>query len=107
VLKKGVFTEGVFYLIFKILIMNVLELKGELLDMISEFKKEEQLLKLHEVAKKMTDEAAAEDEEEDWWGDLSDAKREHLEKAIAHSRIPANRIPHEEVKKRHAKWLSK
>ncbi len=86
--------------------MNTLELKGELLDMISEFKKEEQLLKLHQFAKEMTYDIAAE-EEEDWWDELSDEKRERLEKAMAHSRIPANRIPHEEVKKRHAKWLSK
>jgi hypothetical protein len=86
--------------------MNTLELKGELLDMISEFQKEEQLLKLHQFVKNMTYEVAAE-EEEDWWDELSDEKRERLEKAIAHSRIPANRIPHEEVKKRHAKWLSK
>jgi hypothetical protein len=86
--------------------MNTLELKGELLDMISEFKKEEQLVKLLQFVKNMTYEVAAE-EEEDWWDELSDEKRERLEKAIAHSRIPANRIPHEEVKKRHAKWLSK
>jgi hypothetical protein len=86
--------------------MNTLELKGELLDMISEFKKEEQLVKLLQFVKDMTYEVAAE-EEEDWWDELSDEKRERLEKAIAHSRIPANRIPHEEVKKRHAKWLSK
>lgn len=84
--------------------MNVLELKGELLDMISEFKKEEQLLRLHKVAKEMAEE---ESEEEDWWAELSDEKRECLEKAIAHSRNPANRIPHEVVKKKHAKWLSK
>ena len=84
--------------------MNVLELKGELLDMISEFKTEEQLLRLHQVAKDIANEAS---EEEDWWDELSDEKRERLEKAIAHSRIPANRIPHEEVKKKHAKWLSK
>jgi hypothetical protein len=91
---------------FKLLIMNALELKGELLDMISEFKKEEQLIKLHQFVKEMTYEVAAE-EEEDWWDELSNEKRERLEKAIAHSRIPANRIPHEEVKKRHAKWLSR
>jgi hypothetical protein len=84
--------------------MSVLELKGELLDMISLFKKEEQLLRLHKVAMEMSYE---EEEEEDWWEELSDEKREILEKAIAHSRIPANRIPHEEVKKKHAKWLSK
>jgi hypothetical protein len=86
--------------------MSTLELKGELLDMISEFKKEEQLLKLHQFAKDMTYEVETE-EEEDWWEELSAEKRERLEKAIAHSRIPANRIPHEVVKKRHAKWLSK
>lgn len=84
--------------------MNVLELKGELLDMISEFKKEEQLLRLHQVAKDISNEVS---EEEDWWDELSDEKRAHLEKAIAHSRILANRIPHDEVKKKHAKLLSK
>jgi hypothetical protein len=94
--KSAFILRGVFFITFKLLKINVLELKGELLDIISKFKKEEQLVRLHQIALEISSE---ESEEEDWWDDLSDEHRERLEKAIAHSRNPANRIPHEEVKK--------
>lgn len=44
-------------------------------------------------------------EEEDWWDELTDEQRERLEKSIAESRDPANRISHKKVKKKMAKWL--
>ena len=83
--------------------MNVLELKGELLDMISEFKKEEQLLRLHKVAKEM----AEEESEEDLEAMLSEEQIIRLKKTIAHSRTSSDLIDHEDVKKKHAQWLSK
>ena len=46
-------------------------------------------------------------EEEDWWDELSDEQRARLEQSIEESRDPKNQIPHEVVKKKHAKWLSK
>jgi hypothetical protein len=46
-------------------------------------------------------------EEEDWWDDLSEEQKAQLEESIAHSYDPKNLIPHEVVKKKHAKWFSK
>ena len=98
-------TEGsYFFTKFKLLTMSFLELKGELLDMISEFKSEKQLLRLHQVAQEISDEETS---EEDWWDNLSEERKVLLDKAIEESYDPKNWISHEEVKKKHTKWLSK
>jgi hypothetical protein len=83
--------------------MSVLELKGQIYEMIAALQTEEALLKILEAVIQIK---AKESLEEDWWDNLSDEHRERLERAIAHSRNPVNRLPHEAVKKRHAKWLS-
>lgn len=88
----GDFTEGVIFLIFKLLRMNELELKAVLHERIVGI----QTIKYFQRVLDAIDEIQG--EEEDCWAELSDEKRECLEKAIAHSRIPANRIPHEKMK---------
>jgi hypothetical protein len=100
--KYGFILRGLFS-ISKLLAMSVLELKGQIYEIIAALQTKEALLKIREAVLQIKEE---ESHQEDWWDELSDEHRERLEKAIAHSRNPANRIPHEAVKKRHAKWLS-
>jgi len=39
------------------------------------------------------------------WDGLSDGQREELLLSIEESKDPENLIPHEEMKKKHSKWL--
>ena len=107
---KFVFTKGNLRLKFiyhhKFIKMTVLEvnsvlkLKNEILEIIVSLQTEEALAKILESAKVAV-------EEEDLWSLLSPEQIEKLEASIERSKNRENLLSHEEVKKRHAKWLSK
>ncbi len=80
--------------------MTILELKGELYDLLSEIHTEKALLKIREVVKQAV-------EDDNLWDLLSDEQAERLKKSVEKSKDRNNLSPHLEVKKRHAKWLSK
>ncbi len=81
--------------------MNVLELKGGLLEMVANVRDEAILIQLQSAFKKVIQ------PENDLWDELSDERKKLLDQAIEESYDPNNWIDHEEVKKKHAKWLSK
>ena len=62
----------------------------------------DQLLKLYRAMKKIF-----EFPETDWWGGLSNEQQARLNQAIEESYDPNNLIDHEEIAKKHAKWLQK
>jgi hypothetical protein len=126
-----------FYKFLKLLIMNTLELKGNLLEIIADVRDEAILKKLQAAFRKITQ------PEKDWWDDLTaeeqasleatlaecddpnnmvsdeDAQKqinefsfskeqnEQLKLAIAESRMPENRIPYEDIKNEFAQWFKK
>jgi hypothetical protein len=80
--------------------MSVLELKSEIHEMVVLLQSEKALLRILETAKKAVD-------EEDLWDALSFEQIESLKKSIARSKNKENLLNHEDVKQRHARWLSK
>ena len=82
--------------------MNTLELKGSLLDLISKANDNTRLARLFEAYNEIftTDET-------DWWDALPVEQQARLNQAIEESYDPKNLIDHEEMKKKHAKWLRK
>ena len=80
--------------------MSVLELKSELHEIIVMLQSEEALLKILESAKQAV-------EDEDLWDLLSTSQVEKLKQSIENSRDKNQLLNHEDVKKKHAKWLSK
>ena len=82
--------------------MNTLELKGSLLDLISKANDNTRLARLFEAYNEIftTDET-------DWWDELPAEQQARLNQSIEESYDPKNLVDHEEMKKRHAKWLRK
>ncbi len=135
--KAKILRGPLFYKFFKLLIMNTLELKGNLLEIIADVRDEAILKKLQAAFRKITQ------PEKDWWDDLTaeeqasleatlaecddpnnmvsdeDAQKqinefsfskeqnEQLKLAIAESRMPENRISYEEIKNEFAQWFKK
>ena len=81
--------------------MNELELKATIHERVAGIQTKKCLERVLKAIDKI------QGEEEDWWDDLTDEQRARLEKSIEESRDPKNRLPYEEVKNKHAKWLSK
>jgi hypothetical protein len=81
--------------------MNELELKALLHERIVDIKTIKCLQRVLEAINKI------QAEEEDWWEELTEEQQKRLAKTIAESRKGENLIPHEVVKLKHAKWLSK
>jgi hypothetical protein len=79
--------------------MSISELKSEIHEIIVLLQSEKALLKLLEAAKKAV-------QEKDLWDGLSSEQIETLKKSIARSKNKDTLLNHEDVKKRHAKWLS-
>ena len=79
--------------------MSVLELKGELHEIIVSIQTEQALLKVLEYAKEVI-------EEEDLWALVPVEQVDRVNKIIENSINRENLLTHEEAKKRHAKWLS-
>ncbi len=83
--------------------MNTLELKGSLLDLISKANDNTRLARLFEAYY----EIFTTDYDGDWWDELPLEQQTRLTQSIKESYDPKNLIDHEEMKKRHAKWLRK
>ncbi len=82
--------------------MNVLALKVEMFELLAHTNDEAVLLKLYKSMKEVF-----ENTDSDWWDDLPIEQQVRLSKSIEESYDPANLIDHEEMKKKHAKWLIK
>ena len=82
---------------------NILELKGILLGIIEKAKDREQLLRVVFAVQDVV-----EDEDEAiFWSHYTADQRVELEKAFDESYDLSDGIPHEEMKKKHAKWLQR
>jgi hypothetical protein len=80
--------------------MNILELKGEVHEMLVEVRTEKSILKIRQVVQQVI-------EEEDSEFSFSNEQLEQLKLSIAESRMPENRIPYEDIKKEFAQWFKK
>jgi hypothetical protein len=81
--------------------MSVLELKGDILQMISHIDSEKRLQDIRDVVSKYADK-----EDNNFWEDYTPEQKTELEKAFEESYDPTNGIAHEDMKKKHAKWLN-
>jgi hypothetical protein len=82
--------------------MNVLELKGELLDMLSAVNNEQILLRLKQAFRQVT-----EDELYDNDFVLTDAQENELAEAIEETYHEENLVSHEDALKELSRWLKK
>ena len=82
--------------------MNVLAIKVEMFELLAQTYDEAVLLKLYKSMKEVF-----ETTESDWWDELSTEQQTRLQKSIEESYDPENLIDHEDMKKKHAKWLIK
>jgi hypothetical protein len=82
--------------------MSVLELKGELLDMLSAVNNEQILLRLKQVFKQVT-----EDELHDYDFALTSEQEKELEEAVAETYHEENLVSHEDALKELSRWLKK
>jgi hypothetical protein len=80
--------------------MSVLELKGELYEMLVEVRTEKSILKIRQTIQQAI-------EEEDIEYSFSKEQNDRLELAIAESRMPEKRIPYEDIQKEFAQWFKK
>jgi hypothetical protein len=84
--------------------MSVLELKGEVHEMLVEVRTEQTILKIRDfILQAVREENSVEDLERL----LSEEQVIRLRKTIANSRTSSNLINHEDVKKKYAKWFTK
>jgi hypothetical protein len=79
--------------------MSVLEIKGEVHEMLVEVRKERTILRIREMIRQAIYE---ENSEENMEAMLSEDQIICLKKTIAHSRTASNLIDHEDVKKKYA-----
>jgi hypothetical protein len=84
--------------------MTAIELKGNILEIVARFESPKLLQKLYETATELLEK---EEDTADWWDDLTPEQQIRLEKSIEESYDKTNWISHEEMKKKHAKWLEK
>ncbi len=82
--------------------MNALAIKVEMFELLAQTYDEVVLLKLYKSMKEVF-----ETTESDWWDELSTEQQTRLQKSIEESYDPENLIDHEDMKKKHAKWLIK
>lgn len=84
--------------------MNVLELKGILFSIIEKAKNREQLIQVVLAVKDVVED---EEDETTFWSRYTPEQRVELEKAFDESYDISDGIPHEDMKKKHAKWLNR
>ena len=82
--------------------MNALAIKVEMFELLAQTYDEAVLLKLYKSMKEVF-----ETTDSDWWDELPPEQQARLQKSIEESYDPANLIDHEDMKKKHAKWLIK
>jgi hypothetical protein len=87
--------------------MSVLELKGNLLQLLARLDNEKSLTALYESAKRFVKEEEIMDYEKevDGWQDLSKEQQANLKMAIEESNDPKNLVPHEDVLKMMDAWV--
>jgi hypothetical protein len=87
--------------------MSVLELKGNLLQLLARLDNEKSLSVLYESAKRFVKEEEIMDYENevDGWQDLSKEQQANLKMAIEESNDPKNLVPHEDVLKMMDAWV--
>ena len=84
--------------------MNVLELKGSIIDMVAHLESPKELTRLRELIKEFIQSPNDYDVYEDTY-ELTDAQEMELNEAIEETYDPAKWAPHSEVVKMMAKWL--
>ncbi len=82
--------------------MNALAIKVEMFELLAQTYDEAVLLKLYKSMKEVF-----ETTDTDWWDELPPEQQARLQKSIEESYDPENLIDHEDMKKKHAKWLVK
>jgi hypothetical protein len=91
--------------------MNIAELKMEMVEIISQTYDEPTVnrlyAKIHEVMEEDDDSQNGEVTDESWWNDMPLQQQERILTSYKESFDPENWIDHEDMKKRHAKWLQK
>ena len=81
--------------------MNVLELKGSLLEMVSNVQNEATLEKLMHLFKKTVKE-----QQIDWWDELSPEHQSELEISLVECEDPSKLTSHEKVMQMSEEWLN-
>ena len=80
--------------------MNVLELKGGLLEMVADVRDEAILKKLQNAFRKITQ------PQTDWWDDLTAEEQAELEATLADCDDPNNMVSDEDAQKQIDAWLT-
>jgi thiamine pyrophosphate-dependent acetolactate synthase large subunit-like protein len=81
--------------------MNALELKGSLLEMVSNVHSEATLEKLIQLFKKTVQE-----QEVDWWDELTEEQQSELEMSLAECDDPSKLTSHDKVMQMSEQWLN-
>lgn len=76
-------------------------MRHDIIEMVMSIEKKKTLQEILDYLNKVTDE-----EEEAFWSRYTPEQRAELAKSFEESFDPKNWVSHEEVKKRHTKWLS-
>ena len=91
--------------------MNIAELKMEMVEIISQTYDEPMVnriyAKIHEAIEDEDNLQNGELTDESWWNDMPLQQQERILASYKESFDPENWIDHEDMKKRHAKWLQK
>jgi TRAP-type C4-dicarboxylate transport system substrate-binding protein len=80
--------------------MNILAMKIEMFEILSQTYDETLLLKLYKTMKEVF-----ETTQTDWWDDLPIEQQARLQQSIDESYDEENLIDHADMQKKHAKWL--
>jgi hypothetical protein len=86
--------------------MSVLEIKGNIVQLLAHLENRNHLMKLQEIAKQFVHEEISTDDIEGY-NDLSTEQQKDLLEAIAETYDESKLIPHDEAIKRLDKWLIK
>jgi hypothetical protein len=87
---------------------NIAELKMEMVEIISQTFDEPMVNRIYaKIHEAIEDEAAQSGDvtDESWWAEIPAQQKERILTSYKESFDPENWIDHEEMKKRHAKWL--
>jgi hypothetical protein len=89
---------------------NIAELKMEMVEIISQTYDEPMVNRIYAKIHEAIEEEDAQNgdvTDESWWEEMPAQQKERILTSYKESFDPENWIDHEEMKKRHAKWLKK
>jgi hypothetical protein len=89
---------------------NIAELKMEMVEIISQTYDEPMVNRIYAKIHEAIEEEDAQNgvvTDESWWEEMPAQQKERILTSYKESFDPENWIDHEEMKKRHAKWLQK